>query len=39
MWTEFNLSRHVVTQRSIYFVIDSVFEHYKQHQMCMELVS
>lgn len=37
-WTELQLSRHVVGQRSINFVLDSDFEHMKQHQLCKELI-
>lgn len=35
-WTELALSRHVVTQRSIYLVLDSNFEYYNIQTMCLE---
>lgn len=37
-WTEFQLSHHLVHHRSICFVLDSDFEHIKQHQLCKELI-
>lgn len=33
------LSHHLVNQRSICFVLDSDFEHIKQHQLCKELIA
>ena len=37
-WVRLNLIHHVVNHRSICFVLDSYFEHYKQHQLCKELI-
>ena len=33
-WVKLHLGHHVVNQRSIHFVLDTYFEHYKQHQLC-----
>ena len=33
-----NLSRYVVRQRSMSFVLDTYFEHWKQHQLSKEFI-
>lgn len=38
-WTEMALSRHVVTQRSIYVVLDSHYDHYKMQAKSLELAA
>lgn len=30
-WIQLNLSHHVINRRSICFVLDNQFKHYKQH--------
>ena len=35
---QIRLSHHVVDRRSICFVLDTYFEHYKQQQLCKELI-
>ena len=37
-WVQIRLSHHVVEQRSICFVLDTYFEHYKHQQLCKELI-
>ena len=37
-WVRLNLNSHVANQRSICFVLDTYFEHYKQHQLCKEMI-